>query len=348
MTFERPSLKELIARIDAGISSRLKVPQVRRSNAKVYGRVLAGASHELHGFIEYASRQIFVDTADSEHLDRHAAIFGMSRKAATKASGTIKFSWADSATPVDVPIGSVLSESTSQQQYQTTSSPSSDGTTAVTALVAGSAGNLEAGDVLTLISPVEGVMSEAVVAGLSGGADAEDDEALRARVLARQQEPPHGGSKSDYVQWALEVAGVTRAWCYPLEDGDGTVTIRFVCDDLDPISPSEEMVKKVQDYIDEVRPVTADVTVTGPSLKPVDIEISTLTPDTSAVRAAVQAELGSLFKEESQPGGIVYLSHIRAAISAASGEVDHELISPSANVSAGKNELLTLGEITWS
>ena len=70
MAFVRPTLRELISRISSGIQSRLSVPQVRRSNATVYSRVLAGASHELHGFIEYVSKQIFVDTADSEHLDR--------------------------------------------------------------------------------------------------------------------------------------------------------------------------------------------------------------------------------------------------------------------------------------
>ena len=121
---------------------------------------------------------------------------------------------------------------------------------------------------------------------------------------------------------------MTRAWCYPLENGDGTVVVRFVCDDLADISPTSEMVKQVQSYIDSKRPVTADVTVMGPTLKAVNIEISTLTPDTSDVRAAVEAELKDLFMKESEPSRSIYLSHIRAAISAAAGEVDHVLVSP--------------------
>ena len=81
---------------------------------------------------------------------------------------------------------------------------------------------------LTLDSPIVGVNASAnVTAGaLTGGADAEDDDSLRARLLARIKEPPQGGSKADYVTWALEVPGVTRAWCYPEEMGDGTVTLR--------------------------------------------------------------------------------------------------------------------------
>lgn len=344
MAFVRPTLKELISRISSGIQSRLSTPQVRRSNATVYGRVLAGASHALHGFIEYISRQIFVETADSEHLDRHASLFGISRKAASKATGKVKFSFQEGV--VDVPVGTILQGN--EHQYQTTSSPDASGIASVEALEAGMASNLEEGNALSLISPIEGVLSEAQSQGIAGGADAEDDESLRARVLSRQRETPHGGTSSDYVQWALSVPGVTRAWCYPLEDGDGTVTVRFVCDNLADISPDEEMVKQVQAYIDSARPVTADATAMAPKLKPVAISISTLTPDTAGVREAVEAELRDLFIAESEPGHQVYLSHIRAAISAAAGEVDHEVLAPTSNPQAEANELLTLGQITWS
>nr|DAJ51219.1 MAG TPA: Baseplate J like protein [Caudoviricetes sp.] len=346
MAFARPTLKEIITRVTADIAGRLTKAQTRRSNALVFGRTLAGVSHTLNGFTEYVAKQIFVDTADSEHLDRHASIFGITRKAASKASGSVTFSFSGDA--VDVPLGTVV-QSEEGAQYQVTSAPDSkSGTATVEALIAGSAGNLDAGETVTLVSPIEGVASEAAVLGIAGGADAESDEDLRSRVLSRQRETPHGGTRTDYVQWALSVPGVTRAWCYPLEDGAGTVTVRFVCDDLPDIVPTAEMVKKVQSYIDTVRPVTADVTVTAPTLKAVPIHIETLTPDTADVRAAIEAELQSLFMSESEPGSGIYLSHIRAAISAASGEVDHDLVTPTENPTAGKNELLTLGDITWS
>ena len=246
-----------------------------------------------------------------------------------------------------MPVGTVLTGGDSSQ-YQVTVAPTSDGVASVESLTAGEAGNLESGEEMTLVSPIAGVLSEVVCQGIAGGADAEGDESLRARVLSRQRETPHGGAKNDYVQWALSVPGVTRAWCYPLEDGDGTVVVRFVCDDLPGIMPTAEMVKKVQDYIDEVRPVTANVTFMAPTLKPVTIQINTLAPDTTAVRGAVEAELKSLFMSESEPSGFIYLSHIRQAISEAADEVDHELVSPTQNPTAGKNELLTLGEIKWS
>ena len=345
MSFERPTLKTLISRIEDDAVSRIGVSQLRRSNANVFSRVLAGAVHGLYGFIEYISKQCFFDTAEDQYLDRWSSIFGVKRKAATKASGTIKFSY--SGEQVTIPTGTVL-QSEESVRYKTTSAVDSDGVASVEAVEAGEAGNQTAGDILTLVSPIVGVYSEATVVGLAGGADAEDDESLRARLLSRARETPAGGAKADYVQWALEVAGVTRAWCFPEEDGEGTVTVRFVCDDSSPIVPDETTLQKVKDYIDERRPVTAHLSVEAPTLVEVPVTISGLLPATDAVKEAVEAELKELFEREAEPGIRVYLSHIRAAISAATGEEDHTLVSPTSDpVPASNSELLTLGEITW-
>ena len=344
MAFERPTIQQIIERVDADLESRLSAAQLRRSNAKVYGRVLAGASHELHAHIDYVKRQLFFDSAEAEFLDRWASIFGIYRTPATKASGTVTISF--SGDPVDVPAGTIL-QADAGAQYQTTGSPTSAGVVDVEALVAGAAANLTEGETLSFVSPVAGVESEAVSSGISGGVDQESDEGLRERLLERTREKPCGGSAADYVAWAKEVAGVTRAWVYQGTQ-PGTVIVRFVCDGLDPIIPDAEMVAKVQAHIDEVRPVTAILTVSAPTTTAVPMTIRAVTPDTTAVREAIRAALQDLFTAEAEPGGTIYISHIRAAISAASGEVDHVLVSPTENVTAAEGELLVLGDITWS
>lgn len=345
MSFERPTLKALIERIGNDTESRLSVSQLRRSNAGVYSRVLAGAVHGLYGFVEYISKQCFFDTAEEQYLDRWASIFGVKRKAATKASGTIKFSY--SGSQVLIPTGTVL-QSEDSVRYRTTSAVDSTGVSSIEAIETGDDGNQTAGDVLTLTSPIEGVYSEAVIVGLAGGADAEDDESLRARLLSRAKETPNGGTKSDYVQWALEVPGVTRAWCFPEGSGIGTVDVLFVCDDTEEIIPNEAMLQRVKDYIDTKRPVTAHLTVAAPTLVKVPITISGLIPATDAVKEAVKAELMELFRQEAEPGVRVFLSHIRASISAAMGEEDHTLVSPTSDpIPGSSSQLLTLGDITW-
>lgn len=171
MSFERPTLKEIIDRLDGETQSRLSVPQLRRSNAKVFDRVLAGAAHSLYGYISYLNRQQFFDTAESEYLDRWASIYGLLRKKATRgASGAVTFSF--SAGLVNVPVGTIL-QSDDGVQYQTTGAVDSDGKAAVEALNDGVIGNQQDGDVLTLVSPIIGVFSEVEIIKLGGGSEAE-------------------------------------------------------------------------------------------------------------------------------------------------------------------------------
>ncbi|MBS4768129.1 MAG: baseplate J/gp47 family protein [Burkholderiales bacterium] len=345
MSFERPTLKEIVERLDGDTQSRLSVPQMRRSNAKVFDRVLAGAVHSLYGYIEYLNRQQFFDTAESDYLDRWASIYGLTRKQATKASGQviIKFS----GELVNVPEGTIL-QSDDGIQYKTVGPVDSSGITEIEALVDGTSGNQLEEDVLTLVSPIVGVYSEVTIVKLGGGSEAESDDSLRGRLLSRVRETPHGGTSSDYVQWALEVPGVTRAWCFPKESGEGSVTVRFVCDGMDEIIPDKAMLDKVFEHIDKLRPVTAHLYVSPPEIRTVDITIAGLLPDDADVRAAVKQELKDLFAREGAPGQRIYLSHIRAAISAALGEEDHSVVSPTSDpIPDGNSQLLTLGEITW-
>ena len=199
-----------------------------------------------------------------------------------------------------------------------------------------------------MVTPIAGVQSQAQVAagGLTGGADIEVDTALRARLLARIRQPPHGGALHDYVAWALEIPGITRVWPVAGELGVGTVTVRFVRDDdTDPIPDAAEVVA-LQAHLDAVRPVTAQVFAVAPIPVALDLQIR-LTPNSTTVQAAVTAELQDLLRREAEPGATLLLSHIREAISIATGETDHELLAPVANVEHAAGEMPVLGTITW-
>jgi uncharacterized phage protein gp47/JayE len=148
------------------------------------------------------------------------------------------------------------------------------------------------------------------------------------------------------VNWALEVPGVTRAWCYPQELGAGTVTVRFVRDDDVSLIPDAGEVTAVQDYINARRPVTADVSVVAPIAVAVDLSIDVV-PDTTEVRAAVEAELKDLIQREGAPGTTLLLSHIREAISIAAGEFNYTMSTPSADITHTTGQIPVLGTITW-
>ena len=348
--YSRPLLSDLVQRVRTDVLSRLTSDDVlRRADAEVYARVMGGVAHGLYGFIDWLSDQVIYDTASVEYLERWCSIWGLSRKAAAAATGTVTFA---------VQAGAVIASGTLLQaldgvQYQTTADATVAAPTAtapVVAVVAAAASNRATGQSLSLVSPVVGVQSNATAGLLSGGADVETDDALRARLLARIQQPPQGGSATDYVAWALSVSGVTRAWVYAQELGAGTVTVRFVRDNDGSgalIIPDSTEVAAVQAYIDARRPVTAQCTVVAPAAVPLNFTISGLLPSTTAVQHAIQAELQDLLLREATPGGTLLLSHIRAAISSAAGETDYVLTSPAGNVTNTTGNMSTMGTITW-
>src|SRR3546814_9357991 len=118
-------------------------------------------------------------------------------------------------------------------------------------------------------------------------------------------------------------------------------------DDRVDIIPLPADVDAVADYLDALRPVTAEVVVFAPTAHAVDFTI-TATPATVAVKAAIEAELRDLLQREGEPGGTILLTHIREAISIAAGETDHVLVSPVANVVAAAGHLPVFGAITWT
>jgi len=225
--------------------------------------------------------------------------------------------------------------------------------------VTGSDGNIDAGEELAFGSPLVNVESNVLVGtSVTEGEDDETDDSYRERILARIQNPPAGGTIADYVSFARDVAGVTRAWVTPGLLGEGTVVVYFVEDDDDPIFPDAAKIQEVQDSIDAQRPVTADATAVAPTERTVDFDIS-IKPNTQAVRDAVTAELEDLFLREGevagsykevgvQNDGRIPLSKINEAISAAQGEEDHILNSPSAEIDPVTGDLLTIGTITFS
>ncbi|WAP69033.1 baseplate J/gp47 family protein [Jiella pelagia] len=347
MPFNRPTLADLVSRAESDIQSRLSVgPLLKRGFLYVISRVVAGAAHQLYGNLEWASRQLFPDTADAENLERWASIWGIQRNAATYASGSAQFSGTNGVT---VASGTILQRGDGVQYVTTVDATIASGTSSipVTAVVAGSAGNVGAGTSLSLVEAQSGVGNTIAAGEISGGADTESDAALRGRLLERIKQAPHGGSQADYESWAKANAAVTRAWVYPSYLGVGSVGVAIVSDDRDggPL-PDTETVDAVQTYIEARRPVTADVTVFAPTESPINLQVH-VAPDTEFVRAAVIAELEDLIRRDSKPGGKILLSRIREAVSIAAGESDNSVVSPTANHQADEYALPVIGTVEF-
>lgn len=349
MTLVRPTLSALIERGRSDIESRMPGAdsRLRHSALDVLVRVHAGAVAGLYGYLANIADQIMPDRATGQFLARHVAIWGLRPKAAVAAVIT-----ATATGTNDSPIlsGTQVSRSDGAIYATTAAATITAGTATITlqAVDAGLDGDVAPGAVLTFTAPVPGVNATVSVIGTStGGAEEEDAEALRARLLQRIRTPPKGGAASDYVSWALEQPGVTRAWCYPNWLGAGTVGLTFVMDGrADPV-PLAGDVLAVQNALDQLRPVTAALTVFAPLTLTVNFNI-TVTPAAPAVRAAIEAELQDFFRREAQPSGTIYLSRVNEVISQAEGEFNHVMNAPAGDVIATAGVLPILGSIAFA
>lgn len=324
-------------------------PRSTRSVEGALIRAFALVSHELQGRIEYVFRQRFPDTAEAEYLERHGALCRpiVTRRAAIAASGSVSLAGSPATT---VPAGTELRRS-DDARYVTLADATMDGagaaTAAITAVIAGAAGNTAAATKLTFISPVAGVQSQAVVAapGVAGGADVEGDESLRARIIERLQEEADGGNDADWRGWVQEVVGATRVWVYRLHMGPGTVGVAFIMPDGS--IPDAPTLEAVEANLLVKRPVTAPLYLFAPVPAAIDLTIE-VSPDTAAVRAAVEAEAADFFIREASPGGTLPRSRLSDAISSATGQYSHKFVGVPEEITTEPGHIARLGAITWA
>lgn len=350
MSFARPTLSEIIARIESDIETRLATGKLLASSfLAIFARAFAGAVHLLYGYVSWAILQLFPDTATDEFMTRWAGIWGVQRNPATFATGNVQFSGVNGSI---IPEGTRLKRSDGSFFLTESSATITAGIALVPvkAIDAGTAGNTPATAAMQVVNSLSGVSTNAMVgpAGINGGLDSESNDSLRQRLLDRIQQPAHGGALFDYVKWAKEVTGVTRAWATSNEFGLGTVGLTFVMDGEANIIPDSNKVAEVQAYIDSPyrRPATAELVTYAPTPVPLDFEIQ-ITPDTADVRVNVEASLRDLLIRTAEPGGTILLSKIREAVSVAAGENDNEVILPAANVTHSDHEIAIFGAITW-
>ena len=347
MPWQTPTLAQVRANNRDYITGKLREALIPNDVPRVLADANAGNAHLNLQYLDWLARQLLPDTAEQQFLDKWANILlvnadgSIGRQAATYSSGTATIMASVAGAPL--PAGSILtalsgSTSVQLQVVNETAIGAVPTSFPVRSLTAGAISNLQAGTPLTLAIAVPGINSStAAVVSLTGGSDEETDDELRARVLFRLRKPPMGGDADDYVAWAKDVPGVTRAWASPMEMGVGTMTLRFMMDDLratpNPMTsgfPLAADVASVQAYLDSVRPVTvAELYVLPPIPQPVSLTISNLSKNTPATWAAITTSVAAMILRKARPAtaqnGVrvpaqtIFSEWVSSAISAAAG-----------------------------
>lgn len=327
MAWNRESLQTIYERMKADAESRVtnNVRLTRFSLINIILVVVSGAIHLMYGFLEYLSRQLFLDTAEGEYLDRKAREYGLPRKSATFAEGRIQFIGTPSTV---IPSGTIVQNSNGFT-YATISEVTLDagglGQSDIQADESGIAGNTNE-TILQMETPIAGVTTEVtVIIAPNGGAEQETDDELRARLLQRVQNPPASGNEADYIRWATSVEGVGRAWVLSAENykGAGSVAVLLATSELEPVGQS--IIDDVDAYIDTVRPVKAECDVLNVVTSPISFEIA-ITPNQEQLRQSVDTQLRNFFLNVAEPGGTILISGIRSAISSG-GVSDYRIVS---------------------
>lgn len=362
MPFSRPTLNEIITRIISDFNTRVvdSVSFLRRSVFKIFANVYGGALHLVYDYLQYIKDQLFISTADVEHLERHAAEYGLSRDAGTAATGIASATGTNGTT---IPAGSQVQDSDGYKYNVTAAATIASGTANLNlqAESVGDAYNQDASTILSFVSAIAGVDANVTVDsnGITNGEDAETDAELRTRVLERKQKPPHGGTHEDYETWAKEYTGITRAWCIEEYQGIGTVGLVAVNDNDSPIFLTETERLALKNYVishtDSILGTTVGIPITAePGFFVIDAQPKTMNftiqlyPNTAAVQSAVQTNLETLIEQKGGPGNTIEISEMYEAIATATGEEKSKIDYPTADVAAAVNEVHVMGTITWS
>jgi len=233
---QTPTTKQVSDNIVAQVSAQLAqtIPFFPKSFIRVISQALSGLVVVLYKYAGFIWLQLFVRTAsDAETtingrvvrpLREWGALVGIDEpKAATQAE--LMVSVAVTNQTGFLRTGSQLIFPSTGVTYLVTGDVALTATT-VTAVVrasgdqqggdgAGVIGNLPNGSQLQFANPLPNVGRVATVTGqVATGANAEDVEVYRQRILDRFQKRPQGGAYADYEQWGEEAAGVLNVYPY--------------------------------------------------------------------------------------------------------------------------------------
>ncbi|MEX3635945.1 baseplate J/gp47 family protein [Paraburkholderia sp. BR14320] len=388
MPFARPTLTELRNQVAVDISTGLpgSDPLLRFSSLQVLGAALAGLAQLEYGYTDWIAKQSNPATATDEFLEAWAALKNVHRLPATQAGlavpGQVTFPGTQEG--VELPSGTPLVRAGDGVAYTTTSAATvTNGSVTVNAAAnadpsgaSGAFGNCAVGTVMTLGTAIPGITaSGTVTTAFTGGADVEPDEELRARMLNAYQNVPQGGAQSDYVTWAMQVNGVTRAWCNGSGFGAGTVVVYPMLDITQaanggfpqgingvasqetrgtPVATGDQLA--VANWIYPLRPVTALVYVVAPTKDVINFTISGISTLPAATKQQIADAISGVFVAYGSPlgepgsgqNGVVDLSYIETAIAAIPGTAGFVITSPVANIVGTIGQLPVLGTITYT
>ena len=239
MSLQTPTTKEINENIIAQLEASLNqtIPLLPKSFLRVLSKALSGVFILLYKYAGFMFLQQFVRTASIEPTEINGQtvrpliewgrLVGVGDPVpATQAELLIDITVNNQTG--SLPSGSQLVGANNGVTYITIGSVALDAATVQATIRAvsdqsggggaGTIGNLDPGATVSFANPLANVARQATVdSQIVTGANAEDTEVYRQRVIDRFQKRPQGGAYADYEQWGEEVAGILNVYPYTSE-----------------------------------------------------------------------------------------------------------------------------------
>lgn len=250
--------------------------------SELWLRANALAGIVVHAFAnnKVALQQYSPLTAEEDKALELAAQYGVLQRTGASATGTAT---ARCTGTVIIPDG-FLCTAPNGEKFAATGpvTITTSGTVSLTAVNAGTAGNLSASTTLTWDSASLGFLQRTLVTGgTTGGTEDDTWEEVRARLLLKLKAPQVGTNWAQLRAWALEsTSSVSRAFVYPAVRGPGTVDIAVIGEDNAVLSDATCTI--VEDYVAGEASDHADISVTSYVAEAVDVVIALRLPDSTS------------------------------------------------------------------
>lgn len=317
----------------------------RASDIGIRIKLLAGQLIGMEKRADYILRQVFPQTAIGEFLDMHAQIRGLERKQPLHATGNLTFSRTLPAeNDITIPEGTVCTTGTTQDiRFVTTQAAVlSAGGLSVTvparAVQGGSASNTAAGAVHIMVTPPQGMENVINSVPFRGGDDAEDDEALRRRLLDSYRNISNGTNRAYYKNIVLDDEDVKKAEVLPRVRGRGTVDIVVV---PRPGVDFQELSARVKEELAQKREIGVDILLRQAAEITVSAEVNImLKPNYTEQEVFLRMqEAVEAYSEQLAIGEQVTLAALGNVLYQVEGVENYSFTSPSQDILIGRDEI---------
>lgn len=320
------SFSDILTRLLSNIDDSLD----KREGSIIYDALAPAAAELAQCYIalDVYTDQTYLLNAVGENLDNRVMDYGLSRKTGSHAERLITV-YDSNNELMEIEIGARFSIPNAYGGYNfTIIEKTTVGNYVAECETIGEIGNDYVGELLPL-TYINNMGTATIGEILKPGEDAETDDELRKRALAKINQEAFAGNKAAYQNYVEEIDGVEACKVFPVWNGGGTVKLAVVASGN--TIPSADFIQSIQTEIDPISnqgqglgmaPIGHKVTVVAPDKLTLNIN-ATITIDgdysLNQLEASIKESISNYIEEVQSTFAdedilIVYTSRLIASI----------------------------------